>query len=180
MLVPRLLEKVGRNRQHDVKCLVRRIGAPAKPMSAFELRREKIKILRLCTAFAYAVKHRLRGEYDLDYADYENVLPKSIINLEQSGAVDSASPTVKKRKGYNATGTNQPGKKDSDDEESEHEHEARVSGLPAERHHGGLHFGSHGLTLDRTDPETPLLGGDHHTVQFHPATTILKTPLPLM
>lgn len=145
-------------------------------MSASELRREKIRILRLCTAFAYAVKHKLRGEYDLDYPDYENVLPRSIIELEQSGSIETSSPTVRKRKGYNATGTNQP-KKDSDEEEGERE--GRVSGLPTERHHAGLHFGSHGLTLDNTDPEMPLLR-DHHTVQFHPATTVLKTPLPIM
>ena len=70
----------------------------------------------------------------------------------------------------------------SDDEESEHsrEREGGIAGLPSESHHSSLHFGSHGLTLDRTDPETPLLGGNHHTVQFHPATSVLKTPLPLM
>jgi putative membrane protein len=48
------------------------------------LYRRKIETLQLALAFAYAVKHYLRGEDGIDYPDYQGILPTSFIRQDEA------------------------------------------------------------------------------------------------
>jgi putative membrane protein len=46
--------------------------------------RSKVEVLKLCVAFAVAVKHRLRREYGIQYTDLEGLLPAYVKNLPEN------------------------------------------------------------------------------------------------
>ncbi len=55
-----------------------RLGAGMTPE---RLRKLKIDAIKLCVAFAYGVKHRLRNEHGFNYEDYNGVLPQRFYSL---------------------------------------------------------------------------------------------------
>ncbi|KAF8061518.1 Bestrophin, RFP-TM, chloride channel-domain-containing protein [Lyophyllum atratum] len=58
---------------------------PTPGITANQLRRRKIEALKLCVAFAFAVKHYLRGEDGVHYDDFHGVLPPSFARYDESG-----------------------------------------------------------------------------------------------
>lgn len=50
---------------------------PVTSVTSTQLRRRKVKALKLALSFAYATKHYLRGEDGTDHEDYFGVLPGS-------------------------------------------------------------------------------------------------------
>lgn len=151
-------------------------------MSPAQLRRAKIDALKLLIAFAYSVKHRLRGEYGTDYEDYDGVLPRSIVRYEETGfSTDNSSP-IHGSESYNATGTLAPKVKQKDDGSGSDDSQSssvlkhsRSISKPS-----SMHFHSASVALSESSAATPLLSDNHRTVQFHPQATIEKTPLPLV
>lgn len=49
--------------------------------TAGQLRKQKQDLIKLCLAYAFAVKHYLRGEDGLNWDDYHDVLPASFLKL---------------------------------------------------------------------------------------------------
>ena len=152
-------------------------------VSASQLRKAKEEVLKLCIAYIYAVKHRLRGEFGVDYDDYEGVLPKYIARFDAGGfsstsspasgtgsyqSVASLGPAMTRRKS-DPNVTDVP----MDQNKGRHEHDSHD-------HTHGIHFRNHSVTVSEQGPNTPLLGNNHRTVEFHPYADITTLPLPLM
>lgn len=77
-------------------------GPVGGQLSPAQLRKAKADTLKLCVAFAYSVKHRLRGEYGLDYDDYTGILPRSIVRYEEGSFNSSSSSPISRDASYNA------------------------------------------------------------------------------
>lgn len=134
---------------------------PTSTLTTAQLRRQKIEILQYCVAFAYAVKHYLRGEDGLDYEDYAGVLPASFTQADDLGYnthQGRASPTSYAAIPPGSDGTNN--KPDA----TKRIRRKRSKKLPA-------------TTSGAT---TPLLSDSHQTVEFHPYADRMSMPLPLM
>ncbi|EJD01266.1 UPF0187-domain-containing protein [Fomitiporia mediterranea MF3/22] len=163
-------------------------GSTGGKMTSSQLRRKKIEALQLAMAFAYAVKHRLRGEFGFDYDDYRGILPRSIVQYEINGISTAASSPASGNghESYQATGSLTPKMKKrresdstkSDDDASPKDTKPSPSRNNSQQSH--MHFHSASVTLDSQSATTPLLSGTHRTVQFHAYPTVLKTPLPLV
>ena len=145
-----------------------------------------MEALGLLVAFAYSVKHRLRGEYGTDYDDYEGILPRWIARYEEGGYSSTASSPTEGSESYNAMGTLTPNVKRRKEAKTPPDGtrspgtSSTWSQNDAQRHSHGIHFHEASMTLDNQSAITPLLSGNHRTVQFHPSVTNTKTPLPLV
>lgn len=143
-------------------------------MTKPELHKQKVEALHLALAFAFAVKHYLRGEDGIDYLDYDNILPASFARYDETG--------------YNIL---KPGQSIDPYESTlnpEHSHSLNGSGVSPS---GSVHE-----RLDATkrvrpkrskqklqvEPSatTPLLSGNHRIVEFHPYAVETSLPLPLV
>ncbi|KZT44138.1 UPF0187-domain-containing protein [Sistotremastrum suecicum HHB10207 ss-3] len=58
-------------------------------MSKSSIRTEKIRAIKLCVSYAFAVKHSLRGDDDVEHEDYQGILPQDILRLGHSGLPSS-------------------------------------------------------------------------------------------
>ncbi|KAL9714869.1 hypothetical protein Ac2012v2_001529 [Leucoagaricus gongylophorus] len=147
---------------------------PTDKLTKPELHKQKVEALHLALAFAFAVKHYLRGEDGIDYLDYDNILPASFARYDETG--------------YN---TLKPGQSIDPYESTlnpEHSHSLNGSGVSPS---GSVHE-----RLDATkrvrpkrskqklqvEPSatTPLLSGNHRIVEFHPYAVETSLPLPLV
>ncbi|KAG7452710.1 uncharacterized protein BT62DRAFT_983661 [Guyanagaster necrorhizus] len=80
------------------------IKGKAKTITPKQLERRKADALHLCLAFAYAVKHYLRGEDGTNWEDYRGLLPPSFLQAEDMGYRSDA---------YSATRSSSPAPSDS-------------------------------------------------------------------
>lgn len=58
-------------------------------MSKSSIRTEKIRAVKLAVSYAYAVKHSLRGDDDVEHEDYQGILPQDILRVGHAGLPSS-------------------------------------------------------------------------------------------
>ncbi|KIK31277.1 hypothetical protein PISMIDRAFT_139495 [Pisolithus microcarpus 441] len=139
---------------------------PVSTLTATELRRQKVEALQCCVAFAYAVKHYLRGEEGIDHDDLTAVLPPRFASYIETGYNSSrgrASPTS-----YAAT--------ENTVVESEGNPRLSPDATKRVRRKRSKKF----LDGRAAKPSTPLLGDSHQTIMFHPYANQTSIPLPLV
>ncbi|CCM03913.1 uncharacterized protein FIBRA_06064 [Fibroporia radiculosa] len=151
---------------------------PNATLTAAQLRRRKVDALKLCVAFAFAVKHYLRGEDGVDWDDYAGVMPASIARLVRNGAAERGAQSYMSYSATARTSVSTSG-----------------TGTPAEDQSQGVCSPSMDATkrvrVKRSkdklqqvavkSPKTPLLGAAlHQTIDFNASPEQLSTPLPLI
>lgn len=151
--------------------------SPTPPLTAVDLRRQKVRLLKLCVCYAYAVKHYLRGEDGLEWEDYAGILPATVAGLAQpSGSRKTSAWTS-----YAATASASRSDSGSESRDEEDGQEAvrktdatkriRVKRSKDKLKQPGVRGPSH---------KTPLLDALHHTIDFNADPDSLSTPLPLV
>ncbi|EGN95980.1 hypothetical protein SERLA73DRAFT_170419 [Serpula lacrymans var. lacrymans S7.3] len=136
---------------------------PVSNLTASQLHRQKVEALRYCLAFAYAVKHYLRGEDGIHHDDYTGILPPSFARFDEVGYnTQHSSPTV----AYSATKHAVTGQNGSTSGPESPDATKRVRPKRSKKNLSGQN--------------TPLLSKSHQTVEFHPYADRLSFPLPLM
>ncbi|THU99393.1 UPF0187-domain-containing protein [Dendrothele bispora CBS 962.96] len=130
---------------------------PTNDLSAHQLRRKKIYVLRLCLSFAFAVKHYLRGEDGIDWNDYQGVLPDGFARFDEIG--------------FNKTYTapSYDAAKPSSGPSSVEARPDATKRIRVKRSKNRL-----------PDSSTPLLSDTHRTVEFHAFANETSIPLPLI
>ena len=124
-------------------------------MTAEKLRKLKIEAVTLCIAFAYGVKHRLRNEHGFNYEDYNGLIPRNLTRYDEFGYGTSSSPSnYSSYQGTPATIS----RRRSDINASPNTNMVEAG--------HGLHIQTDSVTLSN-DPQAPLLGDSHRTVEFH-------------
>ncbi|KAJ7046579.1 Bestrophin, RFP-TM, chloride channel-domain-containing protein [Mycena alexandri] len=134
---------------------------PVTDLTEQQLRRKKTEMLRLCLSFVFSVKHYLRGEDGMHWEDYQGVLPHSFIRADEIGfntqhTSPSGSYAATRSLGtINGTSTDTINKSDATKRVRPKRSKQQISST------------------------TPLLGGTHRTVEFHPFADEASLPLPL-
>ncbi|KXN83487.1 hypothetical protein AN958_01332 [Leucoagaricus sp. SymC.cos] len=143
------------------------------PMSPTHLHRHKVDCLRLALAFAFAVKHYLRGEDGIDYPDYQGVLPASFARYDETG--------------YNTAQNRQSNLYDTTLTSYSRASSIGPSGRASPESMASRPDATKRVRVKRSkqrlvDPtaSTPLLAGSHRTVEFHPYAVETSLPLPLI
>ena len=154
--------------------------APAANLSAGELRRKKVQMIKLCACFAFAVKHYLRGEDGLEWADYVGILPPSAARLARPGHARGASAWTS----YAATTSASPKQAASDSEDdgsigsavrpADATKRIRVKRSKDNLKQPGVKSPS------PPNMKTPLLDALHQTIDFNADPDNLSMPLPLV
>ncbi|KAL0947128.1 hypothetical protein HGRIS_013260 [Hohenbuehelia grisea] len=143
---------------------------PSSDVTEHQLHRRKVEALKLALAFAFAVKHYLRGEEGTEYEDYIGVLPPSFARFDEIGyntqkTVSTATYAATERANSLALSDGSLSGRSSPD---------------------GSRTGTNKrLRVKRSNPNvasptTPLLRGTHRSVQFHPYADEASLPLPLV
>ena len=163
-------------------------------MTAKELRKKKVKALKLCACYAFAVKHYLRGEDGLDWEDYVGILPPSVARMALPSSSRRTSTWTSAWTSYAAT------------EHASRDDSAAASGDEGE--HSSHSSSRPPLTRSVTEGQkdridatkrirpkrskdklkqpgvktssTPLLSGLHQTIDFNSDPDSLTTPLPMV
>jgi ion channel-forming bestrophin family protein len=170
-------------------------GKSSVPITTSELRKRKVKALKLCVCFAFAVKHYLRSEDGLDWADYTGILPASVVRLAQP----STSRRTSAWTSYAATehtSRDDSAAASGDEREDECEHSSRSSSHPPVQAGSGTEVRKENADATKRirvkrskdklklpgvkSSKTPLLSGLHQTIDFHSDPDSLTTPLPLV
>ena len=162
-------------------------GKSSAPLlTAKELRKRKVRALKLCVCFAFAVKHYLRGEDGLDWADYDCILPASIVRLAQPST--STSRRTSAWTSYAAT--ERTSREDSTSTSGDEGEQASVASLGTDTVRRVGVDATKRIRVKRSKDKmkqagtksvkTPLLSGLHQTIDFHPNPDALTTPLPLV
>lgn len=76
---------------------------PVTSVTSIQLRRRKVKALKLALSFAYATKHYLRGEDGTDHEDYIGVLPSSFPRDHRLNFMSGDHPFSSSPMTYSAT-----------------------------------------------------------------------------
>ncbi|KAJ8454518.1 hypothetical protein ONZ45_g19274 [Pleurotus djamor] len=137
---------------------------PTTDVTQAQLHKRKVEALYLCLAFAYSVKHYLRGEDGTNWPDYAGVLPASFARFDESG--------------YNTQKTLRPDTYEATRTNSVDRSEPSISGRSSPD-------ATKRIRVKRSNPKvsgstTPLLAGTHRTVEFHPYADEASLPLPLV
>ena len=67
---------------------------PAQRLAvATHLRQEKIRVVKLCIAYAVAVKHSLRSEESTEYEDFIGLLPPEFARFDDTGPEQRLPPS---------------------------------------------------------------------------------------
>ncbi|KAK7043676.1 hypothetical protein VNI00_008287 [Paramarasmius palmivorus] len=137
---------------------------PTGSHTAAQIRRRKVDALHLCLAFAFAVKHYLRGEDGLNWGDYRDVLPAGFARFDETG---NNSTTLQSSANYSATAnSNAAGGAAPSDLTIRPDATKRVRPKRSKNKISGV--------------TTPLLSDTHRTVEFHPFADHASIPLPLL
>jgi putative membrane protein len=131
-----------------------------------------VEALRLCLSFAFAVKHYLRGEDGVNREDYQGVLPASFARFDELGFNTQRTESTKS---YAAT--------ESSPVLRGHNGESSLSGRTTPD--GPKPDATKRVRVKRSKQQicgsaTPLLGGTHRSVEFHPYADEASLPLPLV
>lgn len=129
---------------------------PGSYLTASQLKRKKIKVIKLCLSFAYAAKHHLRDEAGLEYEDYMDVLPPSFARFDEVGFDRTYTPPDQSYSSINTIDAN--------------------SNKNMKRSHIRIQDSS--ATLPEST--TPLLHDNHRSVEFRAYAEKKTLPLPLM
>jgi putative membrane protein len=126
--------------------------APAQNLAvANHFRQQKIRVVRLCVAYAVAVMHSLRNEEGTEYDDFVGLLPPDFARFFDDTGREGSFATSPERSYSNVT-------------------VSPADQLRADR-----------PIVDLPSATTPLLNGRHRTVQLFPYSQNKKQmPLPLM
>ncbi|THH09237.1 hypothetical protein EW146_g8737 [Bondarzewia mesenterica] len=149
---------------------------PKTTVTASQLRRRKADALKLCLAFAYAVKHYLREEDGLDWDDYIDVVPASFFKEHDIGPDAARSRKNSATVSYNAVS----------DAMSSLDNSRTASPDAGVNSDGSGHTPTATKrvrvkrSLDKLHgAKTPLLTSDHRAINFNPYTEA-TIPLPLV
>jgi len=138
------------------------------------LHERKVEALHLALAFAYAVKHYLRGEDGIDYPDYNGILPASFARYDETGY--NTSNREQSIGPYEGTSSPKDsissGGKGSSSSESAPERTNATKRVRPKRSKQKLQV--------EPSVNTPLLSGNHRIVEFHPYAVEASLPLPLV
>ncbi|EMD34523.1 hypothetical protein CERSUDRAFT_67494 [Gelatoporia subvermispora B] len=152
---------------------------PAANLTAEQLRRKKVNAMKLCTCFAYAVKHYLRGEDGLDFEDYAGILPAAIARLVQSGVRKTSAFAS-----YSATArtTRSNSRASTPDENAVNLMGApmRTASVDATKRIRPKRSKDKLKRPGAKTSKTPLISTLHQTIDFNAAPEELTTPLPLI
>jgi putative membrane protein len=143
---------------------------PTSDLTPAQLRKRKAEALRLSLSFAFAVKHYLRGEDGVNWEDYRGVLPASFARFDEIGFNTQRTEDTKS---YAATRSSS----------GSHDRERSLSGRTTPD--GPKPDATKRVRPKRSKqqisgPTTPLLGGTHRSVEFHPYADEASLPLPLV
>jgi ion channel-forming bestrophin family protein len=144
---------------------------PTSELMPSHLRKKKIEALRLCLSFAFSVKHYLRGEDGVNWEDYHGVLPASFAHFDE---ICFNIQRTDATKSYAATRNSSTSQRDGD---------PSLSGRTTPD--GTKPDATKRVRVKRSKqqifgPTTPLLGGTHHSMEFHPCADEASLPLPLV
>ncbi|KAF8892600.1 Bestrophin, RFP-TM, chloride channel-domain-containing protein [Infundibulicybe gibba] len=142
---------------------------PISDVTPKQLHRRKVDALKLCLSFAFAVKHYLRGEDGVNWADYRGVLPASFARFDETGYNTLRTEGTES---YAATRTNSMALSRDDLSEASSPDTTRPDAtkrIRVKRSKSQL-----------VDSSTPLLGNTHRSVEFHPYADEASLPLPLI
>ena len=131
-----------------------------------------MEALRLCLSFAFAVKHYLRGEDGVNWEDYRGVLPTSFAHFDELGF---NTHRTEGSKNYAAT--------QSSSASHGRDGESSLSGRTTPD--GPKSDATKRVRVKRSKQHisgsiTPLLGGTHRSVEFHPYIGEASLPFPLV
>ncbi|ESK92995.1 hypothetical protein Moror_8898 [Moniliophthora roreri MCA 2997] len=137
---------------------------PTSQYTTSQIRRRKADTLHLCLAFAFAVKHYLRGEDGLNWGDYREVLPAGFARFDEVGHNTAKTQTS----GNYQTITHSDAPSGAASLESSFRSDAtkRVRPKRSKNKISGA--------------TTPLLSDTHRTVEFHAFADQASLPLPLL
>lgn len=148
-------------------------------LTAMQLRKAKADALRLCVAYAYAVKHRLRNEHGTSYEDYAGILPTSLARYDGSGVDPNMMGSSVGHVSYQTVGLQDQVLHGQDTLTPESGH--KISRRASHNHLHGLHFHPANVTVSDRTIHTPLLADTHRNAEFHSySVKPIATPLPLM
>ena len=125
------------------------------PLTSETLKHQKKRTLQLLLAYAYAVKHHLRGEDGTDWPDYKDVLPASFARFNETGLDRTANTS------YSSINSADKGASAGKEGCSGRKKVWNTQEIPS-------------------DASAPLLTDAHQTVEFHPYADGLSLPLPMM
>ncbi|KAJ7090070.1 Bestrophin, RFP-TM, chloride channel-domain-containing protein [Mycena crocata] len=147
---------------------------PVTQLTEPQLRRRKIEVLRLSLSFVFSVKHYLRGEDGMHWADYQGVLPASFIRADEIGYNTQRTTGGGS---YAATRNNSVGDLNhaSMNSNSVSTDTANMKSDATKR----VRPKRSKQQVTTSSSTTPLLSGTHRTVEFHPFADEASMPLPL-
>lgn len=148
------------------------LAKPNNELTAAQLTAMKIRAIKLLLSFVYTVMHHLRNEPGTDYEDYVGVLPEgfkyNVTELDKNILLHRYATYAAIDRG----------------------HLGYAPKTKVRRHSSFKGFMGHSASPTATEApssQTPLLEGDHATVQgdnttveFHPRSTPASLPLPLI
>jgi len=133
---------------------------PNPELTHVDVKRQKIETLRYCLGFVYAVKHYLRGEDGADYDDLTGILPPHFCAHGDLGyATDRGHGSLPYATAQGCDGSIRSG------DATKRIKRKRSKKSPQTQTPGST---------------TPLLGGSHRVVEFHPYADHISMPLPLI
>ena len=119
---------------------------------ASHFRQQKIRVVKLCIAYAVAVKHLLQNEEGAEYEDFVGLLPSDFARFDVTGRERSFATSPERSYSYSSV---------------------TVSPTDQLRDNRSI--------VDLPSASTPLLNDRHRTVQFFPYPQNKRhMPLPLM
>lgn len=126
--------------------------------------------MHLALSFAFAVKHYLRGEDGVNYPDYHDVLPPAFARYDET----RYSTMRNSQYSYDAAVTGSNGSRDdsvgrASPESVKPDATKRIRPKRSKQKLNGPPSSS-----------TPLLAGNHRTVEFHSHVAEASLPLPLV
>lgn len=151
--------------------------APSANLTPAQLRRRKVNALKLCAAFAFTVKHYLRGEDGLEWADYAGILPATTAGLVRGGKASrgTSAYTTYAATAHTSVTTSGVGTPDEG-----RPLEVAVEAGDATKRIRVKRSKDKLKQPGAKTPRTPLLSALHQTIDFNAHPEQLSTPLPLV
>lgn len=150
---------------------------PNANLTSTQLRRRKVDALKLCAAFAFSVKHYLRGEDGLEWEDYAGIIPASTAHLAKNGYDSRKTSTYVSYSATAQTSLSNSGTGTPDENQTQ---EVRSDSADATKRIRVKRSKDKLKQPGTRTPKTPLLSTLHQTIDFNAHPEQLSTPLPLV